>query len=319
MPEGFLSDHLVRGLTPGTIVRLGQSAGEDLIVQINESGTTVLLVEQNANMALSIAHHGYVMETGKIVMDKPAAELREDDDVKEFYLGLHGEDGAKNFGRRAGGRHPVDGVVEDHPDLAHDPLGDHVDVDTDRLEDRSGEQEQHPAAERDEHVVDEQLAREPDEIHAGGAVPPVPRGVGDTDDQPQRDRKMEREEGFGVTALCEGIDVRDHGGHPVCFLHPQLGHAVEPGLPRGHGRHNREERDLVDEPGDLGRVHDRPPQLPRRGGNAQELAPILRCVTMDPTNNGARAARRVRGRPSVRSSDRYTTLIPPRPRTDCSR
>jgi branched-chain amino acid transport system ATP-binding protein len=64
----------------------------DIIVEINRQGTGVLLVEQNATMALSIAHHGYILETGKVVMDKPAAELLEDDDVREFYLGLHGED-----------------------------------------------------------------------------------------------------------------------------------------------------------------------------------------------------------------------------------
>jgi branched-chain amino acid transport system ATP-binding protein len=52
----------------------------------------VLLVEQNAMMALSIADHGYILETGKVVMDKPARTLLEDDDVREFYLGLHGDD-----------------------------------------------------------------------------------------------------------------------------------------------------------------------------------------------------------------------------------
>ena len=60
----------------------------ELIVEINRQGTTVLLVEQNAAMALSIADHGYVLETGKVVMDRPAAELLEDSDVREFYLGL---------------------------------------------------------------------------------------------------------------------------------------------------------------------------------------------------------------------------------------
>jgi len=64
----------------------------DIIVEINEQGTGVLLVEQNAMMALSIADHGFIIETGKIVMDKPAAELLQDDDVREFYLGLSDED-----------------------------------------------------------------------------------------------------------------------------------------------------------------------------------------------------------------------------------
>ena len=49
-------------------------------------------------MALSIADHGYVMETGRVVLDKPAAALLKDDDVREFYLGLHpGEDGRRSF------------------------------------------------------------------------------------------------------------------------------------------------------------------------------------------------------------------------------
>jgi branched-chain amino acid transport system ATP-binding protein len=53
-------------------------------------------VEQNANMALEIAQHGYVMETGKVVMDRPATQLREDDDVREFYLGVR-EEGGRSF------------------------------------------------------------------------------------------------------------------------------------------------------------------------------------------------------------------------------
>ena len=69
----------------------------DLIAEINRQGTGVLLVEQNATMALSIASHGYVMETGKIVLDKPAAELLADEDVREFYLGLHPEGTTKSF------------------------------------------------------------------------------------------------------------------------------------------------------------------------------------------------------------------------------
>jgi branched-chain amino acid transport system ATP-binding protein len=48
-------------------------------------------------MALSIAEHGYVLETGRIALDKPAAALRADDDVREFYLGLREEGTAKSF------------------------------------------------------------------------------------------------------------------------------------------------------------------------------------------------------------------------------
>ena len=60
-----------------------------IIKKINtEQKSSILLVEQNANMALSIAHYGYIMENGKIVLDGPSQKLAENEDVKEFYLGL---------------------------------------------------------------------------------------------------------------------------------------------------------------------------------------------------------------------------------------
>ena len=60
-----------------------------LVRRLNEQeGITILLVEQNARMALQAASYGYVMENGKIVLDGPAERLREDPDVKEFYLGM---------------------------------------------------------------------------------------------------------------------------------------------------------------------------------------------------------------------------------------
>jgi branched-chain amino acid transport system ATP-binding protein len=98
-PRYLLLDEPSLGLAPLIVQQI-----RDVIVQINEQGTSILLVEQNANMALSIASHGYVMETGKVVMDDDATALREDDDVKEFYLGLR-EDGAsfrdvKHYKRR---------------------------------------------------------------------------------------------------------------------------------------------------------------------------------------------------------------------------
>ncbi len=64
-----------------------------LVDQIAEliTGVTVLLVEQNANMALNVSSHGYIMETGNIVMDNPSDELLQDQDVREFYLGLNPE------------------------------------------------------------------------------------------------------------------------------------------------------------------------------------------------------------------------------------
>ena len=60
-----------------------------IIQKINaERGTTFLLVEQNAQIALGIAHYGYIMESGRVVLDGPAERLRGNDDVREFYLGL---------------------------------------------------------------------------------------------------------------------------------------------------------------------------------------------------------------------------------------
>jgi branched-chain amino acid transport system ATP-binding protein len=61
----------------------------EIVVRINrERGTAILLVEQNANMALNVADHGYVLENGRIVMEDSCARLREKDDIKEFYLGM---------------------------------------------------------------------------------------------------------------------------------------------------------------------------------------------------------------------------------------
>jgi len=61
----------------------------NIIVRINrDSGAAILIVEQNANMALAVSSQGYIMESGKIVMDGESAKLRENPDVKEFYLGL---------------------------------------------------------------------------------------------------------------------------------------------------------------------------------------------------------------------------------------
>ncbi|MEJ7833914.1 MAG: ABC transporter ATP-binding protein [Nocardioides sp.] len=91
-PRYLLLDEPSLGLAPKLVDQV-----RDVIVEINGTGTAILLVEQNATMALSIANHGYVMETGRIVLDKPAEDLLRDDDVREFYLGLHpgGEAGAR--------------------------------------------------------------------------------------------------------------------------------------------------------------------------------------------------------------------------------
>ena len=91
-PKLLILDEPSLGLAP----RLVQEV-RDIIVEINEQGTSVLLIEQNAKMALSIAHHGYIMETGKVVMDDDPARLLKDDDVKEFYLGLHATGEQRSF------------------------------------------------------------------------------------------------------------------------------------------------------------------------------------------------------------------------------
>ena len=87
-PKLLVLDEPSLGLAPLLVQQI-----RDIIVDINKRGTSVLLIEQNATMALSIADTGYIMETGKVVMDGPAEKLLKDEDVKEFYLGLHGGGG----------------------------------------------------------------------------------------------------------------------------------------------------------------------------------------------------------------------------------
>ena len=76
--------------------RSSWSRSREIIVDINQRGTSVLLVEQNATMALGIAHDGYVLETGNVARHGPAAELRDDPEIREFYLGV-GEAGRLSF------------------------------------------------------------------------------------------------------------------------------------------------------------------------------------------------------------------------------
>src|SRR5450830_432863 len=86
-PHLILLDEPSLGLSP----KLTKEIFE-IVVRINrERGTTILLVEQNANMALNAADHGYVLENGRIVMEDSCERLREKDDIKEFYLGLKDE------------------------------------------------------------------------------------------------------------------------------------------------------------------------------------------------------------------------------------
>jgi branched-chain amino acid transport system ATP-binding protein len=68
----------------------------DIVAEINRAGTSVLLVEQNATMALSIAHHGYILQNGRVAKHGPASELLADEEVREFYLGV-GERGRRSF------------------------------------------------------------------------------------------------------------------------------------------------------------------------------------------------------------------------------
>jgi branched-chain amino acid transport system ATP-binding protein len=83
-PKLMLLDEPSLGLAPLLVKEIF-----GIIDRINkEEGTTILLVEQNARIALSIADYGYIMENGKIVMDDPVDKLKENEDVKEFYLGL---------------------------------------------------------------------------------------------------------------------------------------------------------------------------------------------------------------------------------------
>lgn len=83
-PELILLDEPSLGLSP----KLTRDIFE-IVVRINrERGTTILLVEQNANMALNAADFGYVLENGRIVMEDSCARLREKDDIREFYLGM---------------------------------------------------------------------------------------------------------------------------------------------------------------------------------------------------------------------------------------
>jgi branched-chain amino acid transport system ATP-binding protein len=91
-PKLLILDEPSLGLAPLLVQEV-----RDIIVEINKQGTAVLLIEQNANMALSIAHHGYIMETGKMVMDGDPEKLLTDEDVKEFYLGLHASGEKKSF------------------------------------------------------------------------------------------------------------------------------------------------------------------------------------------------------------------------------
>lgn len=81
-PKLLLLDEPSMGLAPVIVQEIGQ-----IIKRLNEEGTTILLVEQNAKMALKLAHYGYVMDTGAIVMEDDSANLRQNESIVKAYLG----------------------------------------------------------------------------------------------------------------------------------------------------------------------------------------------------------------------------------------
>lgn len=97
-PSLILMDEPSLGLSPKLTKEIF-----DIVVRINrERGVTILLVEQNAHMALKIADFGYVLEVGRIVMEDTGARLAEKDDIREFYLGMKaaGARGARRWKRK---------------------------------------------------------------------------------------------------------------------------------------------------------------------------------------------------------------------------
>ena len=91
-PETILLDEPSMGLAPQLVEEIF-----GIVKDLNEKeGVSFLLAEQNTNVALRFAHYGYILESGRVVMDGPAKDLRENQDVKEFYLGMSDE-GRKSF------------------------------------------------------------------------------------------------------------------------------------------------------------------------------------------------------------------------------
>ncbi len=91
-PETVLLDEPSMGLAPQLVEEIF-----NIVKDLNEKeGVSFLLAEQNTNVALRFAHYGYILESGRVVMDGPAEQLRENPDVKEFYLGMS-EGGRKSF------------------------------------------------------------------------------------------------------------------------------------------------------------------------------------------------------------------------------
>lgn len=93
-PELMILDEPSLGLSPLLVSEIF-----GIIKSINEAGTTILLVEQNARKALSVAHHAFIMETGRIVLEGPPEKLMQNEDVQEFYLGMRAETSVKGYQR----------------------------------------------------------------------------------------------------------------------------------------------------------------------------------------------------------------------------
>ena len=92
-PQILMLDEPSLGLAPLLVRQIFA-----IIQEINrQEGMSVLIVEQNARAALELADYAYVMENGRIVLDGPAEQMRENDDIKEFYLGLNQAGGRKNY------------------------------------------------------------------------------------------------------------------------------------------------------------------------------------------------------------------------------
>ncbi len=92
-PKLILMDEPSLGLAPMIVQEIFE-----IIRRINdERNMTILLVEQNANMALAIAQYGYILENGRVVMEGSSKKLRQDNDIREFYLGVSEGGGRKSF------------------------------------------------------------------------------------------------------------------------------------------------------------------------------------------------------------------------------
>lgn len=82
-PKLLLLDEPTLGLSPMMSLQLGK-----IVKELNRSGASILLVEQNASLALAVSHRAYVLETGKIVLEGKSSELAKNDDVRKAYLGI---------------------------------------------------------------------------------------------------------------------------------------------------------------------------------------------------------------------------------------